>query len=143
LPRVGATLRTVDEIPEITWFGRGPHENYPDRKLSADFGLWSLPIEAMHTPYIFPTDNGLRCDVSDLDLGKMKIEGFFHFSVSRFGQEQLMRARHTHELEAQDGAFVYFDGFHMGVGGDDSWTPSVKPKYRLEAGDYRWSFLLR
>jgi beta-galactosidase len=143
LPRIGATLRTVDEIPEVTWLGRGPHENYPDRKLSADFGLWSLPIEAMHTPYIFPTDNGLRCDVSVVDLGKMRIEGDFHFSVSRFGQEQLMGAKHTHELEAQDGAFVYFDGFHMGVGGDDSWTPSVKPEYRLEASHYRWRFLLR
>jgi len=143
IPRIGATFRSVDEIPEITWLGRGPHENYPDRKLSADFGLWSLPIEAMHTPYIFPTDNGLRCDVSFVDLGKMKIEGFFHFSVSRHGQEQLMGAKHTHELEALDGAFVYFDGFHMGVGGDDSWTPSVKPAYRLEASDYRWCFLLR
>ena len=143
LPRVGATLRTVDEIPEITWLGRGPHENYPDRKLSADSGRWSLPIEEMHTPYIFPTDNGLRCDVSFADLGKIKIEGDFHFSVSRFGQEQLSGAKHTHELEAQDGTFVYFDGFHMGVGGDDSWTPSVKPEYRLEASDYRWRFILR
>jgi beta-galactosidase len=143
LPRIGATFRAVDEIPEVTWLGRGPHENYPDRKLSADLGLWSLPIEAMHTPYIFPTDNGLRCDVSFVDLGMMRVEGAFHFSVSRFGQEQLMGAKHTHELEAQDGTYVYFDGFHMGVGGDDSWTPSVKPRYRLEASDYRWRFLLR
>ncbi len=143
LPRIGASLRTVEEIPTVTWLGRGPHENYPDRKLSADFGRWSLPIEKMHTPYIYPTDNGLRCDVSLVDLGDIRIEGLFHFSISQFGQEQLMKAKHTHELEASDGAFVYFDGFHMGVGGDDSWTPSVKPEYQLEASAYRWRFRLR
>ncbi len=143
LPRIGACLRTEQAPPEVTWFGRGPHENYPDRKSSADFGLWCQPVRAMHTPYIFPTDNGLRCDASFLELGNIRIEGAFHFSVSRFSQQQLAAARHTHELEAHAGTYVFFDGFHMGVGGDDSWTPSVKPEYRLEAGDYRWRFTLR
>ncbi|WP_155488827.1 hypothetical protein, partial [Vibrio harveyi] len=76
-------------------------------------------------------DNGLRCDTQLLKVGDMELTGQFHFSVSQYGQQQLAQANHTYELIEQDGLFIYFDGFHMGVGGDDSWTPSVRPEYRL------------
>jgi len=142
LPRVGAELRLKEAAASATWFGRGPHENYPDRKLSADIGRWTLAVDELHTPYIFPSDNGLRCDVSELELGDVRVTGDFQFAVSRYGVDQLMAAKHTHELERQAGLFVYIDGFHMGVGGDDSWTPSVKPEYRLTENVYTWNFTL-
>lgn len=142
LPRVGVALRLKDAPEHVSWFGRGPHENYPDRKLSADVGRWQLAVDDMHTPYIFPSENGLRCDVNELNLGALKVSGNFQFSVSRYGIDQLMVAKHTNELEQQEGAFVYVDGFHMGVGGDDSWTPSVKQKYRLVESEYEWKFTL-
>jgi beta-galactosidase len=146
LPRVGASLVTSVRAPEglsrVCWQGRGPHENYPDRLLSADFGRWCEPVEALHTPYIFPTDNGLRCDCSELELGDMRVSGNFHFSVSPYGQDQLAHASHTHELERGRGLYVYIDGFHMGVGGDDSWSPSVKRRFLLCEREYQWSFVL-
>ena len=146
LPRIGARFTAapgaIEDLTSICWQGRGPHENYPDRLLSADFGRWCEPIENMHTPYIFPTDNGLRCDCSRLELGNMTVNGKFHFSVSRYGQEQLANATHTHELVQDDGLYVYIDGFHMGVGGDDSWTPSVKDRYRLQKSAYQWALVL-
>ncbi|MCG4788382.1 hypothetical protein L0N33_23955, partial [Roseburia faecis] len=65
LPRIGARLWLDEgvnhEFNEVSWLGRGPHENYPDRLLGADLGRWQLPLTALHTPYVFPTDNGLRC----------------------------------------------------------------------------------
>ncbi|USD43208.1 beta-galactosidase [Vibrio sp. SCSIO 43135] len=143
MPRIGAMLQLVDCPDSVAWLGRGPHENYPDRKLSADFGRWAQTISAMHTPYIFPSDNGLRCDTQQLQVGEMELEGHFYFSVSQYGQQQLAAAKHTHELTLQDGLFVYFDGFHMGVGGDDSWTPSVRPEYRLVRNQYQWNFKLK
>jgi len=147
LPRIGAGFTAasgaLDDKTSICWDGRGPHENYPDRLLSADFGRWCEPIESMHTPYIFPTDNGLRCDCSRLELADMTISGRFHFSVSQYGQEQLARATHTHELVRAEGLYVYIDGFHMGVGGDDSWTPSVKARYRLLEREYQWVIVLK
>jgi beta-galactosidase len=146
LPRIGASFRVapgvLEGVTRICWEGRGPHENYPDRLLSADFGRWCETIEKMHTPYIFPTDNGLRCDCSRLELGDMSIGGHFHFSVSQYGQEQLAHATHTYELMKAEGLYVYIDGFHMGVGGDDSWSPSVKTKYRLLERVYQWAFVL-
>ena len=146
LPRIGASFTVTPAALEgetgICWEGRGPQENYPDRLLSADFGRWCETIENMHTPYIFPTDNGLRCDCSRLELGNMKIGGHFHFSVSQYGQDQLAHATHTYELKKAEGLYVYIDGFHMGVGGDDSWSPSVKTKYRLLEREYQWAFVL-
>jgi len=142
LPRVGAEFRLKDTPDSVSWFGRGPHENYPDRKLSADVGRWELSVDELYTPYIFPSDNGLRCDVNELKVGDVKITGDFQFAVSRFGVNQLMAAKHTHELVPQEGLFLYVDGFHMGVGGDDSWTPSVKPQYRLTESEYEWKFVL-
>ncbi len=142
MPRIGACLR-LNAVPEVVqWFGRGPHENYPDRKLSADIGHWSQTVEDMHTPYIFPTDNGLRCDTTELALGDVHVGGAFHFSVSQYGQKQLTKTAHTNELNAEDGVYVYLDGFHMGVGGDDSWTPSVRPEYLLSQSNYQWFFEL-
>ena len=142
LPRVGASLRLKHKPETVTWLGRGPHENYPDRKLSADIGQWTETPNAMHTPYIFPSENGLRCDTRNLSLGDVTVKGDFHFGVSPYGQAQLARALHTNELEEAEGLFVYLDGFHMGIGGDDSWSPSIRPEYQLKESFYQWLFEL-
>ena len=142
LPRVGALLRLSRDPGQVSWLGRGPHENYPDRKHSADFGQWTQSTPEMHTPYIFPSENGLRCDVSNARIGRILIEGGFSLGVSQYSVEQLMAAQHEHELIPEDGLFVHIDGFHMGVGGDDSWSPSAKPRYQLTSPNYRWGFSL-
>ncbi len=58
--------------------------------------------------------------------------------MSRFGQQQLQKAKHTCDLTEQDQLFVYVDGFHMGVGGDDSWTPSVHDEFKLQREHYHY-----
>jgi beta-galactosidase len=126
----------------VSWFGRGPHENYPDRKLSAHFGRYHSSVEQMHTDYIFPSENGLRCDVSQMQVGELSVRGNFHFAVSEFSQENLATAKHTNELVKQDCIYVRLDGFHMGVGGDDSWTPSVHQQYQLLEKRYRYQLTL-
>ncbi|WP_421352768.1 beta-galactosidase [Aeromonas sp. 604443] len=142
LPRIGLLLHLAEAPARAEWLGRGPHENYPDRLLGADLGRWSLPLEAMHTPYIFPSDNGLRCDTRQLQLGSTTVNGCFHFSASRFSQQQLAAARHQSDLVAEEGLWVCLDGAHMGVGGDDSWSQSVRPEYQLLERSYRWGCTL-
>ncbi|MGL4777490.1 MAG: glycoside hydrolase family 2 TIM barrel-domain containing protein, partial [Aeromonas veronii] len=143
LPRIGLLLHLAEVPARAEWLGRGPHENYPDRLLGADLGRWSLPLEAMHTPYVFPSDNGLRCDTRQLQLGSTTVSGTFHFSASRFSQQQLAAARHQSDLVAEEGLWVCLDGAHMGVGGDDSWSQSVRPEYQLLERRYRWGCTLR
>ena len=144
LPRIGATFQMAPTVDTVKWIGRGPHENYPDRKLSADFGHWQASITELYTPYIFPSDNGLRSNVSQLELGENNavVSGEFYFSISEYGQHQLHKAKHTHELAAQPNVFVYLDGYHMGIGGDDSWSASVKPQYLLAEKNYHWQIQL-
>ncbi|WNJ97819.1 beta-galactosidase [Vibrio ruber] len=141
LPRVGFSC-ALPLTERVTWFGRGPHENYPDRCLSARFGHYDATVSEMHTPYIFPTDNGLRCDTRKLVLGGITVQGTFHFSVSRYSQAMLETAKHTHELSADDVIYLNVDGFHMGIGGDDSWTPSVHPEFLLDAAHYHYHVVL-
>ena len=142
LPRVGALLRLVHAPDTVGWYGRGPHENYPDRKASADIGRWRLPLDEMHTPYVFPSENGLRCDVTEASIGVARVTGRFAFGVSRYGVESLTKAQHNHELVPHGDLHVHIDGFHMGVGGDDSWTPSVRPEHLLNERSYEWGFAL-
>ncbi|MCH8532060.1 MAG: beta-galactosidase [Saccharospirillum sp.] len=142
LPRVGIELY-LEQTPEhLQWLGRGPHENYPDRLLAADFGLYQRPLEAMHTAYIYPSENGLRCDTSWLNVGSLQVQGHFHFSASRYSLDNLSRAKHSHELIADPGCYVRLDSAHMGVGGDDSWSPSIHPEYLLTNDRYRYTLVL-
>ena len=142
LPRIGAQTQ-LNLAEEVCWFGRGPHENYPDRLESADVGEWRCPVADMHTDYIFPSENGLRCEVSHLQIGAATIGGRFHFGVSRYGYPQLAAASHYHQLVPDSNLHLCIDGFHMGVGGDDSWSPSTKAKYLLDASEYDWAFSMR
>jgi len=141
--RIGLSCQLSDAAPTASWLGLGPHENYPDRKLAARQGRWTLPLEALHTAYIFPGDNGLRCDTRELDVGDHQLRGQFHFALSRYGQEQLRQTTHHHLLRAEPGCWLHLDGFHMGVGGDDSWSPSVSAEFLLNQERVRYAFSWR
>lgn len=138
LARTGLRFQVKPQSAQVSWLGLGPHENYPDRKSSARFSRWQLPVEQMHTPYIFPTENGLRCDTRQLQWGQWHVEGDFHFSLQPFGTEQLMYVDHWHRMQPEQGVWITLDGQHMGIGGDDSWTPSVQPQFLLN--DTRWRY---
>ena len=142
--RIGLTYQ-LKEIPkQVKWLGLGPHENYPDRKTSAIFGDWSLPFAELYTPYIYPCENGLRCDVKQLTLNDMIITGYhFKFNINQYGTKQLMEKTHRHLLEPQTCAYVSIDAYHMGIGGDDSWTPNVHPEFLLMDKHYRYQLIFK
>lgn len=140
LPRVGLNFQVPDQHQPISWLGYGPHENYPDRRSSACFSRWRLPLEEMATPYIFPTENGLRCDNKALDWGRWHVAGNFHFSVHPYSTGQLMETDHWHWMKPENGVWITLDGRHMGIGGDDSWTPSVLPQWLLL--ETQWQYQL-
>ena len=130
------------QTPQVSWLGLGPFENYPDRKAAARLGLYNLSIEELHTPYIFPTDNGLRSDCKLVKVNDLEVTGEFSFAASQYSQSTLTTAKHTNELVADDVIHLHIDHQHMGVGGDDSWSPSTHKEYLLENKHYRYSLLL-
>ncbi|MTD39695.1 beta-galactosidase [Erwinia sp. CPCC 100877] len=137
--RIGLTCQLHEVNPQVSWLGLGPHENYPDRKSSARFDLWQRPLAEMYTPYVFPTENGLRCDTTRLEYGANQWRGRFQFNLSRYSQKQLMETSHRHLLKEEPGSWLNLDGFHMGVGGDDSWSPSVAREFLLEEQHYHYA----
>ncbi|CAI0724367.1 Beta-galactosidase [Serratia quinivorans] len=141
--RIGLSCQLKEIHPQAQWLGLGPHENYPDRRLAAQFGRWQQPLEELHTPYIFPGENGLRCETRSLQYGDWHIDGRFHFSLSRYGLRQLMECSHQHLLQPEAGTWLSLDGFHMGVGGDDSWSPSVNQDYLLSGSHYHYQLRLK
>ena len=137
LARVGIELGLRDIQGRVDWVGRGPHENYPDRKHSALFGAYSAPIEDFFTPYVFPTD------CQSVRVAGVAVAGAFHLGVSRYSQSTVASAKHTHELQKDSCLYLRLDAEHMGVGGDDSWSPSVHPEFLLARTAYRYSLTFR
>lgn len=141
LPRVGMEIQLAEAPQEVTWYGKGPFENYPDRKSAARMGRYTLPFSEMHTDYISPCDNGLRCDTQSIELPGLTLQGQFQFAISSYSTAQLDRATHTWQLRSE-GCFLRIDARHMGVGGDDSWNPSVHPEFLLRDSVYRYRLSL-
>jgi beta-galactosidase len=141
LPRIGVSLAiTKEDDVQLKWLGLGPFENYPDRKSAARFGVYNLNLNQLHTAYIFPTDNGLRSGCKILEVGELRVSGEFLFAASQYSQSQLAAAKHSNELVADDVIHVHIDHQHMGVGGDDSWSPSTHKEYLLDRKQYSYSF---
>ncbi|HGH5979083.1 TPA: beta-galactosidase [Kluyvera georgiana] len=137
--RIGLTCQLAEVAPQVSWLGLGPHENYPDRQASAQYDLWQLPLAEMYTPYVFPSENGLRCGTQRLEYGANLWRGNFQFNLSRYSQSQLHNTSHRHLLVEEAGSWLNIDGYHMGVGGDDSWSPSVSEEYLLQQPHYHYS----
>lgn len=139
--RIGLRCQLAVTPQQVGWLGLGPHENYPDRQLAAQFSRWQLPLDALHTPYVFPSENGLRGGTRWLEAEGWRVSGDFSFSLSRYSLEQLREASHRHLLRAEAGCWLHLDAAHMGVGGDDSWSPSVSAEFLLT--QRRWRYALR
>lgn len=93
LPRVGLIFALSDSNQSVDWFGRGPHENYPDRQLSAHIGHYQLAARDWFTPYIFPTEAGLRCDVTRATIGDFTLSAPIsqpiHLNMSQYNPNTL------------------------------------------------------
>lgn len=140
MPRIGLEMQLPlqEQNTTVTWQGLGPFENYPDRLAAARFGLHTQTLEQMHTPYIFPTDSGLRCGTRRLEINDLTISGDFQFSVSQYASHALAAAKHTNEIVKEEKVYLRLDHKHMGVGGDDSWSPSVHKEFQLNDNHYAY-----
>jgi beta-galactosidase len=148
LPRVGVQWQVPKSFARCEWFGRGPHENYSDRLESAFAGVHATNVADLYVPYIHPTENGARSDVRWLKLVDASGNGLtvsgdalFSFTAHHCSTAELDAAKHTVDVPMRDAITLTIDHRHMGVGGDDSWSPRVHPQFRIQPGVFR--FLVR
>jgi beta-galactosidase len=149
LPRVGIRLTLPGAFARISYLGRGPHENYADRKASSFLGLYSADIDAMSMPYIYPAECGGRTDTRRIRLTgpdslrlTVRPESPMHFSIARFTTEDLDAATHTIDVPRRDKVYLHLDHLHMGVGGDIGWGKSVRPEYLVRPRPFRFALRL-
>jgi beta-galactosidase len=150
MPRFGMQLAMPAEFREITYFGRGPHENYIDRAASAFVSRYQTDVEKFGHNYTRPQENGNRTDVRWIVLADENGKGLMftgepRLSVSAwpYSQAELQSAMHTNELPEFKNITVNVDAAQMGVGGDDSWGALPYPEYSLPAIQRSYSFTIR
>jgi beta-galactosidase len=150
IPRIGLQFGLNNDLANVKWYGKGPHENYIDRKTSAAVGVYQSTIDKWVTPYVRPQENANRCDVRWVSFSS-KHNGFkfsansnqlLSVSAWPYLQETLEKAKHDNEIEPSEFIVVNIDGMQMGVGGDNSWTLPVMEKYQIKPGSYKYSFIL-
>jgi beta-galactosidase len=150
IPRVGMQLGLPESLDTMTWFGRGPHENYIDRRASALVGRYSGKVPKLVTAYVRPQENGNRTDVRWVAFTDAEGRGLrakaggslLSISAWPYTQEDLENARHTHELPRRHFLTVNLDHRQRGVGGINSWGAKPLPQHTLPCGLYEYTFTL-
>ena len=150
LPRVGLQMQLPGAFSRATWYGRGPHESYWDRKTGARVGLYTARVADLHFPYVMAQENGNRADVRWLtltnDAGQgLRVSGTptLNFTAHDYTDTALLMAMQTEVIEKDGKVTLSLDWQQMGLGGDDSWNPRVHPEYQLTKDSYSFSFRLQ
>ncbi|MGW8265226.1 MAG: glycoside hydrolase family 2 TIM barrel-domain containing protein [Longimicrobiales bacterium] len=148
LPKYGFTLHLPPAMEAVSWFGRGPHESYRDRKSGARVGRHEAMVEDLFHAYIRPQETGNRTDVRWVALTGEEGAGLLvmadpamEFSALPFQDDDLDEGhapvyRHVWDLQPRDRVVLDLDFAQMGVGGDTSWGARPHPQYRLRPGPY-------
>ncbi|XP_024021112.1 uncharacterized protein LOC21406722 isoform X1 [Morus notabilis] len=152
LPRVGVEFHLEKSVNQIKWYGRGPFECYPDRKASAHVDVYEKNVDEMHVPYIVPGECSGRADVRWATFLNRNGFGIYasiygssppmQMSASYYSAAELDQAIHNEDLVKGDNIEVHLDHKHMGLGGDDSWSPCVHNNYLIPAVQYSFSMRL-
>lgn len=149
LPRVGVVLTLPAGLELLRWYGRGPWDNYADRKASAMIGRYESTVTAQYVPYILPQEHGHKSDTRRLSLTDesgfgLEVEGrpSIGFTASHFAVGDLYAARHTCDLEPRPEIYLSLDHGQRGLG-TASCGPDTHPRYRLTAPSYRFAYILR
>ncbi len=165
IPKFGMQLQLRDDFDHMSWYGRGPHESYWDRKTAAAIGLYQGNVWDQIHQYSRPQETGNKTDVRWMQL---EHNNGFAFKVSAIGQPLSMSAwpfdkteldfvagkkgeasasglvpitsKHGTDLKPQNFVTLNIDHKQMGVGGDTSWGRLVHPEYVLDEKGYGYQF---
>lgn len=149
VPRVGVRFTLAPGLENFAWYGRGPHENYRDRKAGTWRGLFAAAVNELGVDYVHPQSNGNRTEVDFCRLEDRRgwgigFEGLAGAEVtaSHLDEDDLDRARHTTDVERREEIFLHLDAACRGVG-TGACGPETSTDYRIGPGLHRLSYVVR
>ena len=139
IPRLGILIELPREYEQLTWYGRGPWDNYPDRKQSCPIGLWQSTVSQQYVHYPRPQDSGNHEDCTYVELKTKRgkrlcieaVDRPFSFSALPYSAQYLASNTHDHELQDQGKTYLSIDCAVMGLG-NSSCGPGVLKKYTID-----------
>ena len=139
IPRLGIVMELPRDYEQLTWYGRGPWDNYPDRKVSCPIGLWQSTVSEQYVHYPRPQDSGNHEDCTYIELktkkGKViRIEALnspFSFSALPYSAQYIASKTHDYQLQDEGKTFLSIDCAVMGLG-NSSCGPGVLKKYSID-----------
>ncbi|KJD37224.1 hypothetical protein PW52_01970 [Tamlana sedimentorum] len=157
LPRFGDNFIIKNDYDNVTWFGRGPFENYNDRNTAALVGHYEAKVEDLYFPYIRPQENGYKTDVRWVSFTNnqgygIKIEGLqllgfsaHHQYNSDFDAGKEKQQRHTTDIVKRDFVNINIDYEQTGIGGDNSWSVKAlaHEEFRVKAKEMSYAYKIK
>lgn len=155
IPRVGMNMELFEQFKQLSYFGKGPHENYRDRHYAAHVDLYKSKVSEQYHPYVRPQESGYKTQVRWATLLNkqgigLKISGSPHFGMSALPYrisdlDPGMRRTQSHSgsLKPRPIVSLNVDYGQMGVGGVNSWHTTALDKYSLTEKNYQYSFTLQ
>ena len=152
--RFGMLLQMPYSMEKSTYYGRGPIENYSDRKDCMRIAIYNDDADNQYFPYIRPQESGTKSDIrwwkqtDATGLGlQVKSCAPFYASALHFDTEELddgdeKEQRHSFDLKKSKFTNLFLDAVHMGVGGENSWGAWPLEKYRVHYGNKTFNFVL-
>jgi len=163
IPRIGMRMQLPKEYENLSYFGRGPWENYQDRNAAAFVDIYTSKVKDQYVPYIRPQDNGYKTDTRWLALSNNNNEGLLiatgsenllSFSALHMENEDFDTTdgidyensnirKHTIDIKEKNLVQLNIDLGQRGVAGDDSWKSKPQEKYQYKgANKHTYSFYL-
>ncbi|WP_019640518.1 glycoside hydrolase family 2 TIM barrel-domain containing protein [Paenibacillus fonticola] len=152
LPEVGMMFMLSSSLDTITWYGRGPHDNYWDRKTGARVGLFTGTVHEQFVPYLRPQECGNKTDVrfACLTQGadgpglRLEASSLMEVCALPWTPQELEAHDHPYKLPPSGKTVLRVNYKQMGVGGDDSWGAPTHEKFTLPANrTYSFQFTVQ
>jgi beta-galactosidase len=155
IPRLGTLFELDKQYSQVSWYGRGPHENYMDRNTSAHVGEYQSNVSDLYVPYVRPQENGFRSDVRHVSFYNQDGKGImfkgapllgfgaqYYDTADYHANAAQVKAKniHPHELPLKQRIYINIDYMQRGVGGINTWGAKPLSDYIIPYLDYQYSY---
>ena len=148
IPRIGVELSVPGKLSEVSWYGLGPEENYPDVQEHTRIGIYKKQIEEMHENYVMPQENGHREGTRWITLGRREeclqivSTNPIGFDAHHYTIEALEEAKHLGEIRKSEDIILHLDAKHSGVGSNSCGEEQIY-RNKTRFNDYRLQLLFQ